>query len=180
MMTMTTYHFKLYGVEAVSTTIRGEPLFNKKALERFCNNNNFKYPFGEENPPINASTIDLAYTVPINHSANEDEIEVIEGVTVGDIRKMSEGNIALSDVLKVVKDWRNLPLDRNKGMALVCSLNRKAKENSWGGDTDYRLSKNQYEIIGDIFIQSKRKLSGKKEARLFPKFEEVKSYICSN
>lgn len=91
---MRTLLFKLYGVEAVNTT--GGRLFNKKALERFCHNNNFKYPFEEDNLhsnyPVSMSSaeviVDQSENLPSNVALAPDQLEIVDGITVRDIRKI--------------------------------------------------------------------------------------------
>lgn len=103
-----------------------------------------------------------------------DGIEVIEGVTVADIHEMIESNRELGDVLQAVNQWRKLPSERKTPKALYCNLNVKAKKNGWGLDnTTDEITKKQYENIGDVFIQSSKKLVGGKEERIYPKWEDA-------
>ena len=109
MMTMTTYHFKLYGVEAVNTT--GGQLFNKKALERFCHNNNFKYPFEEDNSQPNTvvtkSTAELETDNLSNVALAPDQLEIVDGITVRDIRKIfdRENNRYRPSIELCIRTW---------------------------------------------------------------------------
>ncbi len=170
---MTMYLFKLYGIQA-SEVKNGKPYFDKTALERFCYNNEYPYPFADDEAEDGLNGLDNPYQggetehcKPIDESS----IEIIEGVTVGDLRAMIRNNQALGDVLMAVNYWRKLPEERkNLPNSLYSGLNIKARNNSWGGNQDCSLSQRQYDVIGDIFIQSTKKLVGGKEERLFPKF----------
>ena len=180
--------YLIAGVEPIKDgKVEGEiPFFNKQALERFCYNNDYEYPFEdlgdteknaesafEVSPNQHVTTPEIfsseAITAP---TKNENQIELFEGVTVGDIREMVTANQALYDVLQAVNFWRKLPDEgRNLSSSLYSGLNIKAKNNRWGANLDHSLSQKQYDVIGDIFIQSTKKLVGGKEKRLFPKFE---------
>ncbi len=175
-----TYLFKLYGVKA-SKVIGRAPFFDKTALERFCYNNGYPYPFADDEAEDGLNGLDNPYQggetehcKPIDESS----IEIIEGVTVGDLRAMIRNNQALGDVLAAVNQWRNLTEDRKPPNSLYAALNIKAKGNKWGLDNnDYSITQKQYEEIGDIFIQSSKKLIGGKEKRKYPKWAEFKNKI---
>lgn len=173
---------KLYGIQA-SKIKDGNPYFDKTALERFCYNNEYPYPFADDEAEDGLNGLDNPYQggetehcKPIDESS----IEIIEGVTVGDLRAMIRNNQALGDVLAAVNQWRNLSEDRKPPNSLYAALNIKAKGNKWGLDNnDYSITQKQYEEIGDIFIQSSKKLIGGKEKRKYPKWEEFKNKIKS-
>lgn len=171
-----TYLFKLYGIEA-SKVIGNAPFFDKTALERFCYNNDYPYPFEETNAEIDTQFGNgQAIGEPIKPAPiiDESKIEIIIGLTVGDIRQMIKDNQALGDVLTAVNYWRKLPDERrNFQSCLYSGLNRKAQSNKWGLNDDKSLSKKQYEVIGDVFIQSSQKLTGSKEKRKYPKYEDA-------
>ena len=97
----------------------------------------------------------------------------MDGLTVRDILEMIKANQAFGDVLQAVNNWRKLPVDRKLSSSLYAGLNRRAKENGWGCNPDGQISKKQYEEIGDIFIQSSKKLAGKRGIRIYPTYEEA-------
>ncbi|WP_281523232.1 hypothetical protein [Turicimonas muris] len=132
---MMTYHFKLYGVETVSTTIRGEPLFNKKALERFCHNNNFKYPFEEDTPQPNTvvtkSSAELETDNLSNVALAPDQLEVVDDITVGDIRKIfDKGNARYRAPLELaIRTWLTFEIDpKPEGVTTKNEIKARARD----------------------------------------------------
>ena len=172
---------------------RENTAFHVRSYFRYCEQNNIPFPIESEwVRPITRSPQEEVLNLPhangeppkqcegqqLNqlHEATRDktQIEIIEGVTVGDLLEMINANQALGDVLQAVNSWRKLPEERKAlSNSLYSGLNMKAKANGWGNNLDGQLARKQYEEIGDIFIQSSKKRTGKRGNALFPSYEEA-------
>ena len=118
--------------------------FPIEAFKRLCERKGIPYPFDTAPKPL---------TLP---KADQD-LEVVEGVTVSDIREMCERSAAFRSVLKTVATWQRI---ENPGRmteeALRASLRIAAKKDKWGSDNGGELAKNTQEtpivklILGDM------------------------------
>ncbi len=172
---------------------RENTAFHVQSYFRYCEQNNIPFPIESEwvrsitrPPQEDVLNLPLANGEPSNqcegqplnqrHEVPSDktQIEIIEGVTVGDLLEMINANQALGDVLQAVNSWRKLPEERKTlPNSLYSGLNIKAKANGWGNNPDGQLARKQYEEIGDIFIQSSKKRTGKRGNGLFPSYDEA-------
>lgn len=172
---------------------RENTAFHVQSYFRYCEQNNIPFPIESEwvrsitrPPQEDVLNLPLANGEPSNqcegqplnqrHEVPSDktQIEIIEGVTVGDLLEMINANQALGDVLQAVNSWRKLPEERKTlPNSLYSGLNIKAKANGWGNNPDGQLARKQYEEIGDIFIQSSKKRTGKRGNGLFPRYDEA-------
>lgn len=117
--------------------------FPVEAFKRACEQKGIPYPF---------DTISKPLTLP----KAEQDLEVVEGVAVSDIKKMCERSAAFHSVLKTVSAWQRIENpERMTEEALRASLKIAARKDKWGSDNG-ELAKTTQEtpivklILGDI------------------------------
>lgn len=120
--------------------------FPIEAFKKLCERKGIIYPF---------DTISKPLTLP---KADQD-LEVVEGVTVTDLQKMCERSAAFHSVLKTVATWQHIEKENSGRMtekALRANLRMAARKDKWGSDNGGELAKNTQEtpivklILGDM------------------------------
>lgn len=107
--------------------------FPIEAFKRVCEQKGIPYPFDTVYKPL---------TLP---KADQD-LEVVEGVTVTDIQKMCRRSAALHSVLKTVATWQSIENpERMTEDALRANLRIAARKDKWGSSNGGELSPNTQE-----------------------------------
>lgn len=119
--------------------------FPIEAFKKLCERKGIPYPF---------STVSKPMTQP----KADQELEVMEGVTVSDIREMCERSAAFHSVLKTVATWQHIENpERMTEDALRASLRIAARKDKWGSDNG-ELAKNTQETpIVNLILGNMRK-----------------------
>uniref|UniRef100_UPI00272E8B31 hypothetical protein n=1 Tax=Parasutterella excrementihominis TaxID=487175 RepID=UPI00272E8B31 len=161
----------LWGVKEIDTGVVTDTLyFDKEVLFRICHAKKYPYVFAEDSENSLSSGLSLT----ANQNFSEDKLEVVDGLSLKDVRSMIQQNPTLGDILKAVNSW--LKLDetaRRKPLTLYSNLNHKAKKGGWGANNG-ELSEAQYQNIINFFIESGSKNRGKNLARKTAPFSQVK------
>lgn len=117
--------------------------FPVEAFKKVCEQKGIPYPFDTMSKPL---------TLP----KAEQELGVVDGVTVSDIQKMCERSAAFHSVLKTVATWQNEENpERITEESLRASLRIAARKDKWGSDNG-ELAKTTQEpqivklILGDM------------------------------
>lgn len=120
--------------------------FPVEAFRRVCEQKGIPYPFDTVSKPL---------TLP---KADQD-LEVVEGVTVTDLQKMCERSVAFHSVLKTVATWQHIENpERMTEEALRASLRIAARKDKWGSDSGGELAKNTQETpIVNLILGNMRK-----------------------
>lgn len=107
--------------------------FPIEAFKRLCERKGIPYPFDTAPKPL---------TLP---KADQD-LEVVEGVTVTDLQKMCKRSAAFHSVLKTVATWQNEENpERITEESLRASLRIAARKDKWGSSNGGELSPNTQE-----------------------------------
>lgn len=107
--------------------------FPIEAFKRLCERKGIPYPFDTAPKPL---------TLP----KAEQELGVVDGVTVSDIQKMCERSAAFHSVLKTVATWQNEENpERITEESLRASLRIAARKDKWGSSNGGELSPNTQE-----------------------------------
>lgn len=107
--------------------------FPVEAFKKVCEQKGIPFPFGTMSKPL---------TLP----KAEQELGVVEGVTVSDIQKMCERSTAFHSVLKAVATWQHIEnTERKTEEALRANLRMAARKDKWGSSNGGELSPNTQE-----------------------------------
>lgn len=107
--------------------------FPIEAFKRLCERKGIPYPFDTAPKPL---------TLP---KADQD-LEVVEGVTVTDLQKMCKRSAAFHSVLKTVATWQHIEnTERKTEEALRANLRMAARKDKWGSSNGGELSPNTQE-----------------------------------
>ncbi len=150
-MTIYPYHYKLGGIYSLYKFARqyrkstdvdkfGELVFPIEAYREFCKQCKLKFPF-DDGADTQADTRSLPGV-----EASDDR-EIIDGLTVADVRKMCERSNALASVLRATAGWLEIEKEnpgRRTEDALRARLKKAALSDGWGSDSG-QLAKNQQE-----------------------------------
>lgn len=147
-------NFSLFGYESVN--------FDEVNRYNNANINDLKFPI--EAYRAMCDSLDLPFPLMLTNPKSQalpkvdQELEVVEGVTVTDLQKMCKRSAAFHSVLKAVAMWQHIEKENTERMteeALRVSLRRAARKDKWGSDNG-ELAKNTQEtpivklILGDM------------------------------
>lgn len=119
--------------------------FPVEAFRRVCEQKGIPYPFDTVSKPL---------TFP---KADQD-LEVVEGVTVTDLQKMCERSAAFHSVLKTVSTWQHIENpERMTEEALRASLRIAARKDKWGSDSGELAKTTQENPIVNLILGNMRK-----------------------
>lgn len=119
--------------------------FPVEAFRVFCNRKGISYPFDTVSKPL---------TLP---KADQD-LEVVEGVTVTDIQKMCKRSAALHSVLKTVTTWQRIENPaRMTEEALRANLRIAARKDKWGSSNGELAETTQENPIVNLILGNMRK-----------------------
>ena len=99
--------------------------FDKEVLFRICHAKKYPYVFAEDSENSLSSGLSLT----ANQNFSEDKLEVVDGLSLKDVRSMIQQNPTLGDILKAVNSW--LKLDetaRRKPLTLYSNSTTKPKK----------------------------------------------------
>lgn len=119
--------------------------FPIEAFRKLCERKGIQYPFDTVHKPL---------TLP---KADED-LEVVEGVTVTDLQKMCERSAAFHSVLKTVAAWQNFENpERMTEEALRAGLKLAARKDKWGSSNGELAETTQENPIVNLILGNMRK-----------------------
>lgn len=119
--------------------------FPIEAFKKLCERKGIPYPFDTVSKPL---------TLP---KADQD-LEVVEGVTVTDLQKMCERSAAFHSVLKTVAAWQNFENpERMTEEALRAGLKLAARKDKWGSSNGELAETTQENPIVNLILGNMRK-----------------------
>lgn len=111
-----------------------------QAFKEFCSSRGIPYPLPDDSTPQQPKVI------------AKDDYEIIEGVTVGDMRKIFGRGAPLDDIIKHLVKYSTFKPESKNEEILFSGLNAVAKKSGWGMATDRGLSKPQKTGIDMLFF----------------------------
>lgn len=123
--------------------------FPVEAYKEFCKRVGLAFPF---DPP---QVKDYQEVTPklIHEVANDEGTEVINSVTVKDIRKMCTNGSPLAHVLAAFAEFYKEDEEKQTSKMLTAKLNISAKRNGWGNGNDNGMACTQAKAINAIFTE---------------------------
>ena len=119
--------------------------FPIEAFRKLCERKGIHYPFGTVSKPL---------TLP----KAEQDLEVVEGVTVTDLQKMCERSAAFHSVIKTVAAWQHIENpERMTEEALRASLRIAARKDKWGSNNGELAETTQETPIMNLILGNMRK-----------------------
>lgn len=123
--------------------------FPVAAYYKFCKNRGIPFPIDWR--PKGESE-DLAPVAPV---PSPESGEVVDGLTVADLRKVFDHSPALRDVVAAVAEVQAMPRDgvqKPSAETIKAKIRVKAKKNGWGTADDGSLAKTQWTGLKTIVL----------------------------
>ena len=112
--------------------------------------------WGEELVEDAASVLPVAETAaPALSAPSREDAEVVDGLTVADLRKVFDHSPALRDVVAAVAEVQAMPRDgvqKPSAETIEAKIRLKAKKNGWGTADDGSLAKTQWTGLKTIVL----------------------------
>ena len=139
-----------YLQENYSCNAYQELKFPIEAYKKFCDLVDLPFPL-EEIKPVCREPVKTKVQ-PVISEKDDNEIEIIEGVTVGDMRKIFNRGAPLDEIVRVLVGHSKLPKEAQTKDQLEKALETSAKKNKWGTGTNNAIANTQKQGVDLLFF----------------------------